>query len=107
MVVVIMAAAAVMTMVMMVIVATAIAVIVVVVMVMAVCDRCPAVFVKYHTYFIYDENLLFFGRSLVDGFHQEIHHIMDRIDGRQGACQVLHCQFSCPGGQSIEMLSCF
>jgi len=96
-----------MVFVMVVIVTAAITVIAVVVMFVTVCNGCPAVFVEYHTHFIYDENFLFFGCCFVDGFHQHIHHIMDGIDGRQSACQVLHRQFSCLGRQSIEMASCF
>ena len=80
MVMMIVAAAAVMTMVvmmfMMVIVTATIAVVAVVVMVVTACNRRPAVFVEYHTHFIYDEDLLFFTCCLVDGFHQHIHHIM-------------------------------
>ena len=108
------AAVAVVTMVMMVVVmvvvmAATVAVVIMVVMVvsMTLCNGCPAMFVEYHTDFIYDEDFLFFGSCFVDSFHQHIHHIVDGIDGRQGACQVLHRQFSCLDGQSIEMASCF
>ena len=112
MVVMIVAAAAVMTVVMVVfvmvvIVAATIAIVTVVVMVVTICDGRPAVIVEYHTYLIYDENFLFFGCCFIDGFHHHIHYIMYGVDGRQSACQVLHCQFSCLRGQSIEMASCF
>ena len=64
-------------------------------------------FVEYHTDLIYDKNFLFFGSCLIDGFHQHIHYIVDGIDGGQGACQILHSQFSGLGGQCVEMISCF
>lgn len=103
--------------VMMFVVVTAATIMIVVVMIVATaailvmdmtfCNGLPAVIAEYHADFIYDENFLFFGGSLVNGFHHHIHHIMDRIDRGQSTGKVLHRQFSCLSGQGIEMVSCF
>ena len=59
----------------------------------AFCDGLPAVISEYHADFIHDENFLFLGGRLIDGFHHHIHDIMDRIDGGQSTGQVLHRSF--------------
>ena len=82
MVVMVVATAAVMAMVMMVVImAATVAVVIMVVMVvsMTLCNGCPAMFVEYHTDFIYDENFLFFGSCFVDSLHQLF--LLASVDG--------------------------